>query len=111
MTSEGSEARVIVRTSEARVIDGMQEEFLAKLLEVVADYPRDYPGLLSHDILRDQSDPTRFMYVSRWRDEESVARFAGPRWRDEPVTFPNEDAFMTQPLSLRHFLAEPLIQP
>ena len=111
MTNETPAPSVIVRTSEARVIDGMQDEFLAKLLEVVADYPRDFPGLLSHDVLRDLDDPTRFMYVSRWRDEESVARFAGPRWRDEPVTFPREDAFMAQPLTLRHFRAEPLIQP
>ena len=111
MTAEAPVPGVIVRTSEARVIEGMEAAFLAKLLEVVADFPRDYPGLLSHDVLQDLGDPTRFMYVSRWRDEESVARFAGPRWRDEPVTFPDEDTFMAQPLTLRHFLAEPLSQP
>lgn len=102
---------MIVRMSHARVRTGMEQEFLAKLHEVVAEYPRAYPGLVSHDILRDAADPCHFIYVSRWRDAEAVERFAGPRWRDEPVTFPHEDRFMAQPLELSHFVTEELAQP
>jgi hypothetical protein len=47
--------------------------------------------------------PPSVIYISRWRDEAAVAAFAGPGWRDTPVTLPAEDRFLAAPLRIRHF--------
>ncbi|WP_169847049.1 hypothetical protein [Rhodococcus rhodnii] len=47
--------------------------------------------------------PCRVQYVSAWRDEESLVGYAGPGWRTDAVTFPDEEQMLAQPLTLRHF--------
>ncbi len=47
--------------------------------------------------------PGREVYQSRWRDEASLATFAGPAWRREPVVFPGEEECLREPLQVTHF--------
>lgn len=94
---------MIVRVSEARVRPGMAEEFLTALTDLVASFPDTYAGLISHNVLVDRADPLRVQYVSRWADEASLVTYAGEEWATTPVTFPDEDRFLTGRLTLVHF--------
>ncbi|TQJ30331.1 putative quinol monooxygenase [Microbacterium sp. SLBN-146] len=95
---------MIVRVSEARVLPDRGEEFLEALRALVAEFPARYEGLVSHEILIDAADSTRVQYVSRWVDESALVRFAGENWAVDPVTFPEEESYLTAPLTLRHFV-------
>ena len=95
---------MIVRISEALLAPGMTEEFMLRLNTLVRDFPSLYDGLISHEVLVDRADPLRVSYVSRWRDESSLVAYAGANWASDPVTFPEEDRFLREPLALRHFV-------
>ena len=97
---------MIVRVSEASLRPERADEFMEILRELVAGFPAAHDGLLDHEILVDRADATRVQYVSRWRDEEAVRAYAGDGWADTPVTFPDEDSYLTEPLRLRHFLVD-----
>lgn len=92
-----------MRVSEARVKDGLEDEFLGRLRDLVADFPDTYAGLLRQEILVDQADARRVQYVSVWRDEDALVAYAGDGWRTDPVTFPDEEHYLSVPLALRHF--------
>lgn len=94
---------MIVRVSEARVRVGAREEFLEHLHALVSSFPDTYDGLLEHEVLVDAGDQTRIQYVSRWEDEAAIVNYAGADWRSRPVTFPDENRFLAEPLTLRHF--------
>ena len=94
---------MIVRVSEAHVRVGMAEDFLAALTDLVSSFPDTHAGLLSHDVLVDRADPHRVQYVSRWADEASLVAYAGEEWATTPVTFPDEEKYLTGPLALAHF--------
>jgi len=96
---------VIIRISEAHVRPDKLEEFMRVLLDLVKTFPEANPGLLSHEVVVDVTDPLRVAYRSEWADEASVAAFAGESWATEPVTFPGEDELLQRPLVLRHFTA------
>jgi len=87
---------------------GREREFVARVRALVRTFPATYDGLLAHEVLVDADDPRRVQYVSRWRDEQALATYAGPNWRTDPVTFPDEDDFLEKPLALRHFNNEEL---
>lgn len=94
---------MLTRVSEAFVRPGREREFVERVRALVETFPVKYDGLLGHDVLVDADDPRRVQYVSRWRDEQALVAYAGPNWRTDPVTFPDEDEFLVQPLTLRHF--------
>ncbi|MEO8261654.1 MAG: antibiotic biosynthesis monooxygenase [Pseudolysinimonas sp.] len=94
---------MIVRTSEAWIAPGKRDEFMAILVDLVASFPDRYPGLESHRILIDRTDPDRVIYQSVWGDVDAVAGFAGDNWQTEAVTFPGEADLLREPLRLRHF--------
>ena len=94
---------MLTRVSEALVKPGREEEFVARVLELVRTFPETCDGFEGHEVLVDLDDPSRVRYVSRWRDEQALERYAGPGWRTDPVTFPDEDEYPRQPLTLRHF--------
>lgn len=94
---------MIVRMSTARVRAGRTEAFRALILAMVADFPTRYSGFLGHEVLVGLDRDTDVVYLSRWRDEDSLARFAGPDWRGAPVTFPGEDDYLREPLTICHF--------
>ncbi|MBZ4487146.1 antibiotic biosynthesis monooxygenase [Microbacterium sp. cx-55] len=94
---------MIIRVSEAHVAPDHIEEFLEQLHALVADFPTRYDGLVSHEILTDMGDPGRIQYVSRWTDQIALIAYAGEAWAHDPVTFPDEDRYLTTPLTLRHF--------
>ncbi len=94
---------MILRVSEALVAPDTRDEFLDRLRALVADFPAEHDGLVDHDVLVDLDDPLRVQYLSRWRDESALVAYAGPAWRTDPVTFPDEDRYLTEPLTLRHF--------
>lgn len=96
---------MIVRVSEAHVHDGLADEFLALLRELVASFPERYDGLLRHDVRVDLADPCRVQYVSEWADEAALVAYAGTEWLSQPVTFPDEERFLRRPLALRHFVS------
>lgn len=97
---------MIVRVSEAAVRADRVEEFIQVLRDLVAGFPAAHDGLLSHEILVDRGDDTCVQYVSRWRDEAALRAYAGDDWATSPVTFPDEDSYLTRPLRLRHFTTE-----
>lgn len=97
---------MIVRVSEAHIREGVADEFLALLRELVASFPGRYPGLLRHDVRVDLADPSRVQYVSEWADEAALVAYAGDDWRTQPVTFPDEERFLRGPLVLRHFRSD-----
>jgi hypothetical protein len=94
---------VLTRVSEALTKPGREQEFVDRVRALVETFPQTYDGLLSHEVLVDADDPRKVQYVSRWRDEAALVNYAGPNWRTDPVTFPDEDAYLQQPLRLRHF--------
>ncbi len=100
---------MIVRTSEAYVSAGRRDEFMATLVDLVATFPGRHPGLVSHLIQIDRTDPDRVVYQSVWQDVDAVRDFAGDDWATEPVTFPGEDELLREPLRLRHFDTRDLV--
>lgn len=96
---------MIVRVSEAHLREGVEREFVDRLLELVSSFPSRYAGLLRHEVLVDDADARRVQYVSVWVDEGALEGYAGSDWRSSPVTFPDEERFLTRPLELRHFVA------
>ncbi|BAJ73694.1 biotin carboxyl carrier protein [Microbacterium testaceum StLB037] len=92
---------MIVRVSEAHLREGEEEEFLARLTELVTSFPETYPGMLRHEILVDDVDARHEQYVSAGAHEG----YAGKEWRTRPVTFPDEERFLSRPLELRHFVS------
>jgi heme-degrading monooxygenase HmoA len=92
---------VIVRVSEASVRAGRLGAFLRRLQAEVGPYRERFDGLLSDEVLTDGE--TAVLYVSRWRDEAALEAFAGPDWRTAPVTFDDEDSYLSSPLRVRHF--------
>jgi|GEM_PF-5684603 len=97
---------MIVRMSEASVLPDRIAEFTAALAELVATFPERFEGLVSHEVLTDSDDPTRIVYVSRWTSEQALVAFAGPNWQHDPVTFPQEELYVSAPLALRHFTVD-----
>ena len=93
---------MIVRTSTAYIRPGREAEFRAVIVAMVAEFPRRYPGLHSHEVLVGL-DGSTLVYLSRWVDEAALIGFAGAGWRDLPVTFPGEAEYLTRPLELRHY--------
>ncbi|MBW6437111.1 antibiotic biosynthesis monooxygenase [Actinoplanes hulinensis] len=93
---------VIVRTSTARVVPGRMAAFTDYILAAVSAFPGENPGLLSHRVLVDD-EAGELVYLSRWRDEEALAAFAGPAWRDAPVMLPGEEEYLLAPLLVRHY--------
>lgn len=83
----------------ARIRPGRAEAFR----ELATDFPVRYDGLLGHEVLIGLDRDDELVYVSRWRDQDSLVLFAGPDWRDAPVSFPDEDDYLTAPLALSHF--------
>lgn len=94
---------MLIRVSEALTKPGREREFTERVRDLVKTFPETYEGLLGHEVQVDMDDPCRVRYVSRWRDEQALEAFAGQNWRTDPVTFPDEDEFLRQPLKLRHF--------
>ncbi|GHH49616.1 antibiotic biosynthesis monooxygenase family protein [Lentzea cavernae] len=94
---------MLTRVSEALVKPGREQEFVARVRELVSTFPETYDGLVGHEVLVDLDDPLRVRYVSRWRDERALENYAGAGWRTDPVTFPDEDEYLQRPLTLRHF--------
>lgn len=94
---------MIVRVSEALIRDDATAEFMARLRALVATFPDQFPGLERHEVLIDTTDERRVQYVSVWQDEDSLIAYAGCGWRTDPVTFPDEDRLLAEPLTLRHF--------
>lgn len=99
---------MIVRVSEARLHAGLQAEFMTLLVNMVAEFPQRYRGLVRHEVLIDRDDPLRVQYLSVWSDEAALVNYAGERWQSDPVTFPEEDRFLTHPLTLDHFETVPI---
>lgn len=89
----------------------MQAEFVAALVDLVSTFPQLYSGMLRQEVLIDSADSRRVQYVSAWVDEAALVRYAGEEWRSRPVTFPDEERFLVQPLSLRHLEAIELDAP
>lgn len=93
---------MIRRESRAVVREGQLEAFLDALSTEVGDYRNRYDGLLSDEIVVENGPPAQVTYRTVWRDEAAVAAFAGPDWRTSPVTFPNEDHYLSEALRLDH---------
>lgn len=96
---------MIVRVSEAHLRDGVEDEFVERLVELVSSFPSRHPGMLRHEVLVDDGDARRVLYVSVWADEVALEGYAGREWRTSPVTFPKEERFLARPLELRHFVS------
>lgn len=96
---------MLTRVSEALVKPGREQEFVDRSRKLVEAFPEKYDGLLEHEVLVDVDEPHTVQYVSRWRDEQALKDYAGPNWRTDPVTFPDEDQYLQQPLTLRHFVS------
>ncbi|NGY59640.1 antibiotic biosynthesis monooxygenase [Lentzea sp. NEAU-D13] len=94
---------MLTRVSEALVKPGRELEFVERVRDLVRTFPETYDGLEGHEVLVDLDDPLKVRYVSRWRDEQALENYAGPGWRTDPVTFPDEDEYLQRPLALRHF--------
>lgn len=94
---------MLTRVSEGLVKPGREREFVERVRDLVRTFPETYDGLEGHEVLVDLDDPLKVRYVSRWRDEQALENYAGPGWRTDPVTFPDEDEYLQRPLALRHF--------
>ncbi len=77
----------------------MLEEFRDFIVEGTRDFDQ-CDGFLGDEILAGEGS---LLYISRWRDEGALEKFAGPSWRDTPVTLPAEARFLSEPLRVRHF--------
>ena len=93
---------MIIRTSTARIRPGKEQAFRDLIVAMVADFPGQYRGLVGHEVLVGL-DGSTLVYLSRWTDEDALVAFAGPGWRDTPVTFPDESDYLTEPLALAHY--------
>jgi quinol monooxygenase YgiN len=73
-----------------QVKPGAEEAFLAATLENARASNRE-PGVARFDVLRDPGDPSRFLLVEAYRDEEAPARHKETahylRWKEiaEPL--------------------------
>ncbi len=96
----------IVRTCTAQVLPGQLAAFTSYLLATVRQFPQQHPGLLSHEVLVND-DADELLYLSRWRDERALVKFAGPGWREDPLVSPGETAYLRGPLKVRHYREMP----
>jgi len=90
---------MIVRVSEARVRPGLLSEFRDFIVDGTKSFD-ELDGFLGDEILVGEDE---LIYISRWRDEAALERFAGPAWRSSPVVLPAEERFLAAPLRVRHF--------
>lgn len=93
---------VIIRSSTAEVLPGREESVQTAILDLVRGFPAAYPGLLGFDVLIRDAGRV-LIFLSHWRDEDAVAAFAGPRWDTDPVTFEDEEQYLSRPLQLEHY--------
>ncbi|MEU9700684.1 antibiotic biosynthesis monooxygenase [Streptomyces sp. NPDC047981] len=87
--------------SEARVRPERFDAFRDMIVSAVREFPDQNPGLVDHEVLL--APPHSLLYVSRWRGEEDLVRYAGENWREQPVVLPGEDEYLLEPLRVRHF--------
>ncbi|HWL88888.1 MAG TPA: antibiotic biosynthesis monooxygenase [Polyangiaceae bacterium] len=93
------DAAMIVRISEARVRPGLLDEFRDFIVEGTRHYD-ELDGFLGDEVLVTDGG---LLFISRWRDEVALERFAGSGWRDTPVMLPAQERFLAEPLRVRHF--------
>ena len=93
---------MLVRMSEARVVPGRLEEFAELTRRVAFPLMRAAPGFLGGELYRAE-DPPLLVMITRWRDEDALAAFDGPDWRDQPVILADEEQFLVRPSHVWHF--------
>jgi hypothetical protein len=92
----------VIRRSTAQVVPEKLDDFLSYLAERVRPLPATYPGLAGHRILCDRAGAT-VVYESTWTSQRDLEEFAGPSWREQPVTMPGEEVYLEGPLVVQHF--------
>lgn len=93
---------MIVRMCEAKAKPGMLPSLHDFLVEAMRGFPEQHDGFIGYEILLARQDES-LLWISRWRDEAALESYAGPKWREQPVVLPAEEAFLAEPLHVRHF--------
>jgi hypothetical protein len=72
---------MIVRMWEADVTPGKMDRFLEVLQSSIVPRLAAADGFLSAEIVKSVQGDERVIVVSRWRDEQAIAAWAGPMWK------------------------------
>jgi heme-degrading monooxygenase HmoA len=99
---------VIIRVFRPTIQPGKQQEFEAFLRDTAVPLVLQQAGLVAQhvDRPRDQS-VTEYVYVTVWKDVESIRAFAGKRWQQAVIT-PGEEHLLTDTW-IRHYEALPIL--
>ena len=94
---------MITRVFRASVPKHLQQEFEEKFIEVSAPMVRSHVGLVSLTCGRPTKwNPTEFIVISVWENEEKVREFAGDNWNDAVIPDGMEKFFTS--CSLDHYV-------
>ncbi len=93
---------MIVRIFRPTIHPGKEPEFEAFLRDTAIPLVSHQPGLVAQHVGRPR-DPssTEFVYVTVWKDVESIQAFAGERWQ-EAVIAPDEEHLLKN-TSIAHY--------
>jgi quinol monooxygenase YgiN len=93
---------MIIRVFTARLKPGARAAFERLCREKSAPEMQAQPGFLAYHIAGGRADrPDDFVFVSVWRDTESIRAFAGEHWQ-EVLVIPGE-ADLLESAGVRHY--------
>jgi quinol monooxygenase YgiN len=103
---------MIVRMWEADVKPGKMERFLDILQTTIVPRLAATEGFISAEIVTSMQDEQRVVVISRWRDEDAIAAYAGPLWRIRApfVDFEVGD-YLTRTSRVHHYRPVAVQQP
>jgi heme-degrading monooxygenase HmoA len=86
------ETAVIIRVFRPTIHPGKEQEFEAFLGETAVPLVSRQAGLVAQHVGRpcEPSATTEYVYVTVWKDVESIRAFAGEHWREAVIT-PDEE--------------------
>ena len=87
---------MIIRVFRPTIHPGKESEFESFLRDTAIPLVSQQPGLVAQHVGRpyDQSS-AEYLYVTIWKDVESVRAFAGERWQEAVIT-PDEEHLLEQ---------------
>jgi quinol monooxygenase YgiN len=107
---------MIVRVWEAEVKPGKTDRLLDVLKTKIVPRLAATNGFVHADIIRsvEGAGEDQILVISRWRDEQAIAAYAGPLWRIRAPLVDFEVAdYLARPTRVRHYLPvgeqEPLV--
>jgi heme-degrading monooxygenase HmoA len=99
---------VIIRVFRPTIHHGRQDEFESFLRDTAVPLVSRQAGLVAQHIGRPREpSSTAYLYVTVWKDVESIHAFAGERWQDAVIT--PDEKHLLKTTSIEHYEVLPMV--